>query len=277
MKKQLALGLAMTLCGLGAAVFAGDESGAEKPQMYCIYKEVVKPEKQRQYEDAVKHMISEFRAYQIDPEKVYWHTISGAELGYLYVMPIDGFAGMDQMEAHWNEAIEILGKERWEQIMAPMAEAMESVSISHSIKRKDLSYVPENPRLKQEEIKYVRYGFYYAHPGKGKDFEKIAQKFAELYERKGLDSGWSIYQGVSGADLPVYVVAMGAKSAADYYTNRERILEQLGEEGEKLGEQVGATVRKMEYVEGMLRPDLSYPGPDEHEHAHDEEGHGHKH
>jgi hypothetical protein len=281
MKKQLALGLATTVCALGAAVFAGGEEGAEKPQMYCIYKEVVKPEKRQQYEEALKYMINEFREYQVDPEKIYWHAVSGPELGYIYAMPIDGFAGMDQMQANWTEAIEILGKEKMDEMLAPIAEAMESISIFHSIKREDLSYMPENPRLKKEEIKYVHYGFYYTHPGKAEDLEAIAKEFAELYKRKGIDSGWTIFQGVTGSDLPVYVVAMGAKSAADYYTNRERIREQLGEEAKKLGEKVDATIRKMEYKEGMLRPDLSYPGPEMHEgehgHEHSEGEAGHKH
>lgn len=273
MKKQLALGLATTLCAGGATVFAGDEHGAETPQMYCIYKEIVKPDKTEQYEAAIKYMISEFKEYQIDPEKVYFKTISGPEIGYVYVMPIENYAAMDQMKANWQEAIDILGKDKFEDIVAPAEEAIEHVEVFHSIKRSDLSYMPENPRLKPEEIEYVHYGFYYAIPGKGEELEAIAKEFVELYQRRGIDSGWTIYQAITGSDLPVYVVAHPARSAADYYSNRERIAELLGEEAEKIGKKVGATIRKREYKEGMPRPDLSYPEPELHSHEHGEKGH----
>ena len=114
MKKQLAIGLAATLGFVGATVVAGGEQDGQETQMYCIYKEVVKPGMTKQYEDAVKYMISEFKAYQIDPEKVNFKTVSGAELGYIYVMPLDNFAGMDQMEVNWGEVVKILGADKFD-------------------------------------------------------------------------------------------------------------------------------------------------------------------
>jgi hypothetical protein len=273
MRKQLALGLAVTLCAMSASAFAGEEQGAEKPQLFCIYKEVVKPGLAEQYEAAVKHMISEFQAYQIDPEKVHWQAVSGPEIGYVYVTPIENFAAMDQMKANWMEVLGTIGEEKFEEMTAPAAEAMEQVEVFHVARRLDLSYAPENPRLKPEEIKYIHYGFYYAIPGKQKDLEAIAREFAELYKSKGIDTGWSLYESITGSDLPVYVVAQGAKSAADYFSNRERIGELLGEEAKKIGMKVGATVRKMEYKEGMPRPDLSYPEPDLDAQTQAKEGH----
>jgi hypothetical protein len=262
MKKQLALGLATTLCALGGSAFAGEEQGAEKPQMYCIYKEVVKPGMAEQYEAALKFMISEFKAYQVDPEKVHWNAVSGPEIGYVYAMPLENFAGMDQMQANWMEVVETIGEEKMTELTAPVAEAMERLEIFHVMQRSELSYMPENPRLKPEEIEYIHYGFYYAILGKEKELEAIAKEFAELYKSKGIDTGWQLFQSITGTDLPVFVVAQGAKSAADYYSNRERLRELLGEEAKKIGKKVGATVRKMEYKEGYPRPDLSYPGPD---------------
>ena len=244
MKKQMALGLATVLCALGASVFAGEEQGAEKPQLYCIYKEVVKPGMAEQYEAAIKYMISEFKAYQIDPEKVHWKMVSGPEIGYLYGMPIEDFAGMDQMKANWMEVVEIIGEEKLAEMMTPAQEAMERVEVFHVAQRPDLSYAPESPRLKREEIKYVHYGFYYVLPGKQEDLEAIAREFAELYKSKGIDSGWRFYQPITGTDLPVYIVAQGARSAADFFSNREKLRELLGEEAEKIGKKVGATIRK---------------------------------
>jgi hypothetical protein len=57
-------------------------------------------------------------------------------------------------------------------------------------------------------------------------------------------------------------VAQGAKSPSDYYSNRDRLQTLIGEEAKKIAQKVGATLRKMEYSEGFVRPDLSYPQPD---------------
>ncbi|MHC4766796.1 MAG: hypothetical protein ACYTF2_17020 [Planctomycetota bacterium] len=275
MRKQLALGLAVALCAMSASVQAGEEQGAEKPQMFSIYKEIVKPGMTEQYEAAVKHMISEFQAYQIDPEKVHWNAVSGPEIGYIYVAPIENWAAIDQAHRDWMEVLETIGMEKFEEMMAPAQEAIERVDVFQVVKRDDLSYAPENPRLKPEEINYISYAFYYVIPGKQKDIEAIAREFSDLYKSKGIDTGWSIFESVSGSDLPVIVVAQGAKSAADFYSNRERLRELLGEEAKKLGEKVGATVRRMEFKEGMPRPDLSYPAPELEEHADSHEGHDH--
>jgi hypothetical protein len=275
MRKQLALGLSAALCAMSAGVYAGEEHGAETPQMYSIYKEFVKPGMTEQYEAAVKHMISEFQAYQIDPEKVHWKTISGPEVGYTYVAPIENWAAMDRQHGYWIEVVETFGMEKWEEMMAPAEEAVERVEAFQVVKRADLSYAPENPRLSKEEVEYIHYGIYYVIPGKQKDIEAIAKEFAELYKSKGIDTGWSIYESVTGSDLPVIVVAQGAKSAADFHSNRERIAEMLGEEAKKIGMKVGATVRRMEFKEGMPRPDLSYPAPDLHAKSDPHEGHNH--
>jgi hypothetical protein len=176
------------------------------------------------------------------------------------------------------EVLETIGMDKWEEMMAPGEEAIERVEVFHVAKRADLSYVPENPRLKDEEIEYIHYGFYYVIPGKQKEIEAIAQEFAELYKSKGIDTGWSIYESVTGSDLPVIVVAQGARSAADFHSNRERLHELLGEDAKKIGMKLGATVRRMEFKEGTPRPDLSYPAPDLHEKAESHEGHeGHNH
>ncbi|MHC4217960.1 MAG: hypothetical protein ACYSU7_05835 [Planctomycetota bacterium] len=275
MKKQLALGLAVAFCALSVGVQAGEEKGAEEPQLFTIYKEIVKPGMTEQYEAAIRHMISEFEAYQVDPEKVHWTTISGPEIGYIYVMPIENFAAMDKMKANWMEVVEAIGEEKLKEIAAPAEAAMDHVEVFQVAKRLDLSYTPENPRLKPEEMEYIHYGFYYAIPGKGEDLEAIAREFVDLYKSNGIDTGWSIYQSITGSDLPVYVVANGAKSAADYFSNRERIRELLGEDAKKIGAKVGATVRRMEYKEGMPRPDLSYPAPAPQEHTDSHEGHNH--
>jgi len=202
-------------------------------------------------------------------------AVSGPEIGYVYAAPIENFAAIDQSHVHWMEVLETIGAEKFEEIIAPAAEAIERVEVFQVSKRVDLSYAPENPRLKPQEIEYIHYRFFYVIPGKQKDIEAIAKEFAELYKSKGINTGWSMYESVTGSDLPVIVVAQGARSAADFYSNRERLRELLGEDAKKIGARVGATVRRMEDKEGIPRPDLSYPAPDLQAKTDPHEGHNH--
>lgn len=264
MIKHLAWGLATSLLALGGSAVAGEEQHETgTPQLFSIYNDIVKPSHREQYEAAMRHMISEFTAYQLDPEKIHWKAISGPEIGYLYVMPIERFADLDQAHANWMEALDIIGKENFEEILAPAMEAMERVEAFQVMRMPEHSYVPEHPRLQKEDIGYVHYIFLYGLPGKEQELEAIADEFVELYRDKGIDTGWSFYKSLTGSDLPLYVVAHGAKDEADYYANRERLKKLIGEEAEKIGKKVGATIRRMEFKDGYPRPDLSYPQPPE--------------
>ena len=129
---------------------------------------------------------------------------------------------------------------------------------------------PRNPTLDPfsggtgaNDFRTLTGGFsYYLIPGKQEKIEDVARKFVELYKSKNISSGWSIYQSITGTDLPLLVVAHAAKSESDYYSNRAKLKELIGEEGEKLSQEAQALVRKIEFKDGMGRPDLSYPGPD---------------
>ncbi len=262
MKKQLLFGLAAGVAMLGASAFAGEETEGPKPQMFAIFKDVVIPSKTQEYEAALKYMISEFKAYDIDPELVNFTTVVGPELGYIFVIPIENFAAVDRMKENWEAASEIVGAEKFTDMMQAMESSIDHVDVFHVMNRPDLSYAPENPSLKPDEVKYVHYSFHYVTLGKKEQFAELAKQFAELYESKNISAGWTIYESVTGSDLPLYVVAQAAKSQSAFYNHRDEVKELLGEEGEQLGKKALTLVRKVEHKDGWRRPDLSYPTPE---------------
>ena len=263
MKKLLVFGLAACVTAFGAVVFAGEENEGPKPQMFVIYKDVVHPSKTTEYEAAIKHMISEFTAYNIDPEKMGWRTVNGPEMGYVYVMPVENFAGIDRMHKDWEAAMDVIGAEKMEAMMTAVTETMDHVEVFHVQLRADLSYTPEETTLKPEDVKYVQYGFYYVMPGKKKVMEEVARQFAELYKANNVGTGWSIYESVTGNDLPLFVVAHPARSQAEFYEQREALKTLFGEDSKKLSEKVMQAVRRVELKDGWIRGDLSYPPTDE--------------
>ena len=260
MRKQLLVGLAACVAVLGTSAFAGEETEGPKPRMFAIFKDVVIPSRTQEYETALKYMISEFKAYGIDPEMVNFKTGFGPELGYVFVIPIENFAAVDRIEENWKAASEIIGKEKFTDMMQAMEASIDHVDAFHVMYRPGLSYSPENPGLKPDEAKYVRYSFYYVTVGKKEQFEELAKEFAELYTSRNIDTGWSIYESLTGSDLPVFVVAQSSGSQSEFYSRRDEVRELLGEAGEKLGKKALTLVRRIEHKDGWTRPDLSYPG-----------------
>ena len=262
MKKRLLVGLAAGVAVLGASAFAGEETEGPKPQMFAIYKDVVTPSKMQEYEAAIKYMISEFTAYDIDPELVNFKTVVGPELGHIFVIPIENFAAIDRMQENWNAAGEIIGKDKFADIMKSLDSTIDHVDAFHVMRRPGLSYAPESRSLKPDEARYVHYSFYYVTLDKKEQFEELAKEFSELYKSKNVDTGWSIYESITGSDLPLYVVAQASTSQGEFYSRRDEVRELLGEAGEKLGKKALTLVRRIEHKDGWTRPDLSYPAPE---------------
>lgn len=259
MKKLLLFGLVAGVTALGASVFAGEEKDGHKGQMFAIYKDVIHPSKTTEYEAAIKYMISEFAAYDVDPDKINWKTVSGPELGYVFVMPIENFASIDQMHEDWSAAIEVIGAEKFEDMMMSVAETMDHAESFHVMQRTDLSYAPESPAIAPDDVSYIHYGFYYVLPGHKKVIEQAAREYAELYKSKGAKYGWTVYEAVTGTDLPVFVVAHPARSQSEFYQHRAELKELFGEEAEAIGAKVMQAVRRVDEKDGWMRPDLSYP------------------
>ena len=97
-------------------------------------------------------------------------------------------------------------------------------------------------------------------PGHEPDIEEVAKKFAALYEEKGIDTGFRVYQAVTGDDLPLYVVSFAAADAAGYYANEAKVNGMLGEAAIPLMQEAASHARRLERTNARMRPDLSLGG-----------------
>jgi hypothetical protein len=122
----------------------------------------------------------------------------------------------------------------------------------------ELSYTPENPRLKPGEGNFYFWDIYYIHPGKAGEYEENLKEWKSLFKSKNITESYNTLQGDIGTDNPVYAFSGRAKSAADYYTHNAKMWEMLGEEGEKLFAKDLPLIRKNEVRQGWLFHGLSY-------------------
>ncbi len=243
----LALGLA------GPAVAQDDAP----PAMYYIVQEHVKPAMASQYEQHTKAFIKDLAATP-GIEGIQWTGVSGTEVGYIYVVPIEGLSGLAQTFEGWEAASAKMGQQKWAEHMARSSAVTEYSSTSILALRNDLSYRPETAALTTAHP-YRHYAWWYVLPGKEQAIEAVAREYVELYKAHGIETGWRVYQHVVGPDLPMYLVVETAESEAAFYAETARITELLGEQGRKLQEKAMQLARRIEINDAVIRPDLSFP------------------
>ncbi len=247
----LIVGFVVSLCALTTLA----QEKEQKAQAYYLQDVAVKPSMIAEYEAAVKVYLPLNAEYKATYP---WYAFSVEDFHYYFVIPVENLADVDNMFKEDSELEKKMGEEKSKEIGKRFAGTYEYVSSYMIYHRPDLSYTPESPRLQPEEANYRQWIWYYILPDKEKEFQEILKKFVTLTQSKNVTDGYNIYSGGIGMDIPAYLVAFSAKSAADFETHYEKAWELLGEEGKALMQKLVALTREREVKTGWFRPDLSY-------------------
>ena len=247
----LMVGFVVSLCALTTLA----QEKEQKAQAYYLLDVAVKPSMIAEYEAAVKVYLPLNAEYKATYP---WYAFSVEDFHYYFVIPVENLADIDNMFKEDSELEKKMGEEKSKEIGKLFAGTYEYVHTYIIYHRPDLSYTPESPRLQPEEANYRKWIWYYIQPDKAEEYEEILKKFIPLAQSKNVSDGYNIYSGGIGMDMPAYLVAFSAKSAADFETHYEKAWELLGEEGKALMQKMFALTRELEVKTGWFRPELSY-------------------
>jgi hypothetical protein len=237
------------------SVYAADPP---KPQLFLIHEETAMPSMITQYEASTKDLIKAFADKKMTSSSFMVNTYMTNDFHYLYMTPIANWAQIDSVYKDWMTADATVGKERWADIMKRGGAAMVSYDDAVAARRDDLSYQPENPRLKMEEMPYARVDYYYLKPGAEAAAEQVAKDYVALFKEKKIADGFTIYMAMSGHDLPLLVAVIPAKSPADFAAVDEKTAATLGDALRNLQGRALALTRRIEHKDSWYRPDMSY-------------------
>ena len=230
---------------------------AEKPlpQLFFVLEVAVKPCMLSQYETAFKEMITLYKEYKATYG---WYGFSADDFIYYFSVPVKDLSDVENMFKEDEEISKKWGEEKSKEIEKSLAGTSKYRRTSIMYERKDLSYVPEEPRLKSKEANYRLWVYYYVKPDKEKEFQEVLKKFVALSKSKNVTDTFSIYTGGMGTEMPVYLVAFAAKSAGDFWPNYENAWKLLGKEGKTLLQKLFKLIRKRDIKTAWYRPGLSY-------------------
>ena len=227
----------------------------KKSQAFVVWEYDVKPSMFMQYEESVKKQI-ELNTKANFPYPV--ATYSTNDHHYYFLIAVENFATVDSIYEAFNETWKAIREEQL-QIMRKLREGTyDHLRMGMYYLRFDLSYIPENPRLTEDEMNFIWWNFYYIKPGMGTQANSIAKEWQALYKENNIPDGWNFYVGDFGSEEPVRVVAGGAKSAADYFQQVEKNVKLFGEKYGEMAKKTMDICRRFEQKFGMIRPDLSY-------------------
>ena len=181
-------------------------------------------------------------------------TVSMDDYRYLYVSPIANHAELDKNPM--ADVSEKVGEEEMGKIWAGFDDCYDSHTNYLIYLNKDLSTQPGG--INMEDQKFREFTYMYIHPKHEKAAWEIAKEWKQLYEEKGVKTGYRFYSGGIGMDIPMFMVVRQASNQAELDATRDAELKVLGESAGELWQRTLAVCRKIEVYGGMMRPDLSY-------------------
>jgi len=242
----------VSLCALTTLAQAQEQ----KAQLYVVWDIVVKPSKVGDFEAASKEEVALYAKYKFPYA---WSVSRTSDYHYYYLIPVENFAAIDNIFKAFDKVAKMAGEE-YKEMLDKFIGTYEYVQPSVYSLNYELSFFSEKQKEKAGEENFVFFDIFYFKTGKEKEVEKLMKEMIALVEEKGAAEAqsWYCYQGIMGAETPVYLYTARAKNAIDFYTQNAKMWDLLGEESGELYRKIMANVRKREPKNGWYRPDLSY-------------------
>jgi hypothetical protein len=230
------------------------------PTWWAVFTEWVAPDNVMAFEEASAEMHEAIVANA--PEGMAYYTLSGPETGYMYAIPMESMTDFMTLNEQWMGMVEKVGWDKWDEMSAKADPLVEKRAMNFFVEMPDGSYHPDGFEEAMADRPARHFDYLYPKPGMEAEFNDVMKEWVALYEKNGLDAGWTAYQAVSGEDLPLVVLITPATSAGAYYMMSEDADERLGQEGQELMMKSLGLMRDFEHSDAEFRPELSVLPPD---------------
>ncbi len=250
-KYFVCLGLGLLICLSALTNLA--QAQEQEAQLFFVREITVKPSKIFDYMAGTKELMAQIKEHKF-PYPI--NVFRCDDFSFLFSAPLENTADLQVLGNTMNELMAMIAPEAGQKIQKLLEDTTEYRQDGLLVTRPDLSYMPESPRLKPEEINFYRWSFASILPGKEKEFEETAKKYLPLMRSKNIPDGFLVYQVIMGKELPLYVLVQSAKNPADYFSIDHS--ETLGKEGQELQSKLWSFIRKLEYKNAWIDRDLSH-------------------
>jgi hypothetical protein len=225
---------------------------SDDTQLLWIHEDLVIPSESSKYMEAMKGLKQSLSDNSV--QEFGYNSFWRYDNSWIHVRPIQNLAELDKNPL--QELIDKMGEDNFQEMFSKYNGTYNSHRTFVAVYHPSYSYKPE---LLEEEGNYFREWMYlYYHEKDHEAMMGFMKEWKELYESKGIDTGYTIYTAGLGHYGPVIVVHTWGKDQAEYAkkaTENEAILR---EEATELWERSSSIIHKQEMKRGYHMADVSY-------------------
>ncbi len=222
-------------------------------QMFSVYEYEVKPDMVAQSEKFDKKLIALLDEHNCSGPN--WITAQSMDNRFLYIEPISSMADLDKKD--FKELADKMGKDALKEFWKT-SYAYEASHKSYVLSLdKSLSYMPEGIDITTPGEDFRRWDYFHLKADKYNEAEELATKIQKLFVEKKSKVAYRFYRSGFGTKGPFFMVASSAKNMADHSQKLMANREVMGPEFLDLYQQLMACCKKVDFVYGQMRPDLS--------------------
>lgn len=239
---------------ISVQLFAQDDK--PKDELYLMHVDRVKIDKVSQYEENIKKEIDLWKKHGM--ELTVKFASKTDDNVYRYLTPIENYADIDKQNEYWKNFSDKAG----EDVMKELYGNYNGMYHSHKnviIKRlADLSYWPENTRLKGEDIKFIHIDHYYFKEAKIDEGMKLMKEFKDLMAEKKSDDPYNVWTSDIGDDMGWVAVVRYGKDNIDYYEETNKRMKTFAENFKEMWPKFSATLKHFTHENGTAKREFTY-------------------
>ncbi len=236
---------------LPALITAQDEG---KPQAFWVHEDVVKPNMVGEYESVCKELLGHMNEHNI--QEANFIVANTADSRYLYVSPINNMADLDK--SPFATLSEKMGSDKMGELFDRMDKCYDTEQDYVIYLDKDLSYQPGGITQTPEGMNYRKFHYLYFTPAQRGEMKAKMEAVKDMFASKGSKVNYRVYKSGFGTRGEFYMVAVAGKDPVDYAQRGMENQSLIGEDGQKIMQEVFGNLLKYEEFVGQLRPDMAY-------------------
>lgn len=228
---------------------------SQEPVLYFTEDFTIKPSKIADFREAIKEFI---KIYEENEVTYRWDTYQTEDFHFYFTTRVKDYADIGNMFSVINEMTGKTDPEKLENINRLTSESTDSYRYGIYFYRPDISYIPSNYTINNDEPAYMQWSWLYILPEKQSDMEKIAARWVEEYKSENITMAYYTWTAHIGDELPLYLYVWVGNNVEDFQQKMAEINQKLGEKSTELRNQTFEVVKRMKVQRGWSLPGLSY-------------------
>ncbi len=251
--RNIHLILTTLLCLFFVLPIKGQDS--QEPVLFFTEDFTVKPSEIANFKEAVKAFI---KIYDDNEVAYRWDTYQTEDFHFYFTTRVEDYADIGNMFSVINEMTAKTDPEKLRKINQLTSESTDSYRYGLYFYRPDISYIPPNYSMNNDDPAYMQWNWFYIIPEKQGDMEVIATKWLEEYKSENISMPYYVWTAHIGDELPLYLYVWVGKNQEDFQNTMAEINQKLGEKTTELRNQTFDVVKKLKIQRGWSLPGLSY-------------------